>query len=147
VSRAARPAAVRFYFDADLLGLAKVVAALRVDCTYPGDPGAVVHRRRRPACPITSPAAKDRVWIPEVTRRGWLILTRDSRVRDHPAEIAAVEESGARLVTLAAKEAGSVWAQLELLMCQWRAIEGAFEEPGPFILRATRTALTAVPLD
>jgi hypothetical protein len=33
----ARPATVRFYFDADVLGVAKVVAALRSDVTYPGD--------------------------------------------------------------------------------------------------------------
>jgi hypothetical protein len=30
-----RPARVRFYFDADVLGLAKVIAALRPDVTYP----------------------------------------------------------------------------------------------------------------
>jgi hypothetical protein len=36
----ARPATVRFYFDADVLGVAKVVAALRSDVTYPGDRGA-----------------------------------------------------------------------------------------------------------
>ncbi len=36
-------ATVRFYFDADILGLAKVVGMLRPDVTYPG--------RRRP--PVT----------------------------------------------------------------------------------------------
>jgi hypothetical protein len=30
---------VRFYFDADVLGLAKVMVQLRSDVTYPGDPG------------------------------------------------------------------------------------------------------------
>jgi hypothetical protein len=30
---------VRFYFDADVLGLAKVMVMLRSDMTYPGDPG------------------------------------------------------------------------------------------------------------
>lgn len=43
-----RPAAVRFYFDADVLGLAKVVCSLRPDCTFPGDPGAEI--QRRPSC-------------------------------------------------------------------------------------------------
>jgi len=56
VSRSAKPAIVRFYFDADVLGLAKILVTLRSDVTYPGDPGGVVHRRARPACPITSPA-------------------------------------------------------------------------------------------
>jgi len=38
VSRPAKPAAVRFYLDADVLGLAKVLVQLRNDVTYPGDP-------------------------------------------------------------------------------------------------------------
>jgi hypothetical protein len=32
-----RPAQVRFYVDADLLGLAKILCAIRSDFTYPGD--------------------------------------------------------------------------------------------------------------
>jgi hypothetical protein len=36
-------ATVRFYLDADVLGLAKVLVQLRNDVTYPGDPGGVVH--------------------------------------------------------------------------------------------------------
>ena len=42
---------VRFYIDADILGLAKVLAELRNDITYPGDPGTVIYKRRRPARP------------------------------------------------------------------------------------------------
>lgn len=38
-----KPAEVRFYVDADLLGLARVLSDLRADVTYPGDPGAIVH--------------------------------------------------------------------------------------------------------
>ncbi len=34
-----RSAIVRFYFDEDVLGLAKVVADLRSDVTFPDDPG------------------------------------------------------------------------------------------------------------
>jgi hypothetical protein len=34
-----RPVRVRFYVDADVLGLAKVLAAIRPDVTDPGDPG------------------------------------------------------------------------------------------------------------
>ena len=56
MTRPAKPATVRFYFDADVLGLAKAVVGLRSDSTYPGDPGGVVHKRQRPPCPITSAA-------------------------------------------------------------------------------------------
>ena len=54
-----RAANVRFYVDADVLGLAKVLVQLRPDVTYPGDPGGVIHKRRRDACPIKSPGARD----------------------------------------------------------------------------------------
>jgi hypothetical protein len=53
-----RPAEVRFYFDADLLGLAKVLARRRPGVTYPGDPGAVINKRQRSPCPVRSPATK-----------------------------------------------------------------------------------------
>ena len=62
----ARTAQVRIYTDADLLGVDKIIAGLRNDVTYPGDPGAVIHRRQRPPCPITSPAVLDTDWIPQV---------------------------------------------------------------------------------
>jgi hypothetical protein len=39
-----RAAQVRIYLNADLLGPGKLLAGLRNDVTYPGDPGAV--RRR-----------------------------------------------------------------------------------------------------
>ena len=95
-----RTTAVRFYFDADVLGLAHVVAAPRSDATFPGDPGAVIKKRERAACPITDPAARDDVWIPQVAARGWLIVTRDSRIQQHRAEIEAVKASGARMIAL-----------------------------------------------
>ncbi len=143
----ARPAVVRFYFDADVLGLAHVVAGLRSDATYPGDPGAVIKRRERPACPIADPAVKDDVWIPQVASLGWLIVTRDSRIQQHRAEIAAVKDSRARMVVLAGDEARGTWQQLEILMRQWRAIEACLGQSGPFIYSATRSSFRAVTLD
>jgi hypothetical protein len=147
VRRPAKPATVRFYFDADVLGLAKALAPLRNDITYPGDPGDIVHRRQRPACPITSPATLDEDWIPVVAAQGWLIVTRDSRIQDHPAEIEAVRSNGARMVALSGKEAIDTWAQLEIVMTQWRAIEAALQEPAPLIYAATRTRMRPVDLD
>ncbi len=42
MSKPARPAIVRFYVDADVLGLAKELVRIRGDVTYPGDPGGPV---------------------------------------------------------------------------------------------------------
>jgi hypothetical protein len=142
---AARPAVVRFYLDADVRpGTRRRLNTQRR--AYPGDPGAVIKRRERPACPITDPATADDVWIPEVSSRGWLIITRDSRIQQHPAEIAAVKANGARMVALAGDEARGTWQQLEVLMRHWRALEALATRPGPFIYAATRSALRAVDL-
>jgi len=141
VSSSSKPATVRFYLDADVLGLAKVLVTLRPDVTYPGDPGGVVHRRERPACVITDRGTPDTVWIPEVARLGWLIVTRDRRIAERTAEIAAVRRNDACMIALSSAEAQTTWAQLEIFMSQWRAIERLIDEPGPFIYSATRTTL------
>lgn len=142
-----KEADVRFYVDADILGLGKVLAGLRPDVTFPGDPGATIHKRTRPPCPITDPGTRDSIWIPEVTSRNWLIITRDSSIRAHRAEIQAVKRVAARLVALSGKDAGTTWAQLEVVMSQWRKIERLLDEQGPFIYTATRTSLRSMDLD
>lgn len=146
VSSGGRTATVRFYFDADVLGVAKVIAALRPDVTFPGDPGATIHRRNRSRCPIGDPSTPDEEWIPQIAQRGWLIITRDARIAHRPSEIGAVRAAGARLVTLGGSEAMGNWVQLEIIMTQWRRIEGLLEENGPFVYAVTRTTLRQVPL-
>ena len=141
-----RAAQVRIYADADMLGLGKILASLRNDVTYPGDPGAVIHKRQRPACPIASPDVLDTDWIPAVAARGWLIVTRDSMIIQNRNEIAAVRENKAKMVALNQRDAQTKWGQLEVFMTQWRSIEAVISEPGPFIWRVSRTAMTQIPL-
>jgi hypothetical protein len=108
-----KAAEVRFYVDADILGLGKLLSTVRNDVTYPGFAGGdKMFGRIRPACPITTTEVSDQVWIPETARRGWLILTRDSAIQESTAEINAVRESGARMVALVGKDAGTTWEQL-----------------------------------
>ncbi len=110
-----KQAEVRYYVDADVLGLAKVLASLRADVTYPGDPGGVVRKRSRPAAPITTTDVDDDVWIPIVAARGWSIITRDKAIQRRPAEIEAVRDSGAKMFALTSREQLSVWDQLEIV--------------------------------
>lgn len=135
----ARAADVRFYVDADLLGVGKVLTSLRPDVTYPGDPGGTVHKQTRPACPVASPAALDHEWIPVTAAHGWLIITRDRHIQQRTAELNAVRTYEARMVALAGDDARNTFAQLEVLMCNWRWIEGLLDRPGPFIYTVTRT--------
>lgn len=138
-----KPAAVRFYFDADILGLAKVACALRSDCTHPGDPGAEIHGRARPACEVV-PAARDVDWIPVTARNDWLVITRDSRIQEHVAEIRSVLDHGARMVALTGDGPRTVWSQLQLVMTQWPTLERLSEAAGPFVYSLTRTSLRHV---
>ncbi|WP_419918492.1 hypothetical protein [Candidatus Poriferisocius sp.] len=134
-----KPAIVRYYFDTDILGLAKVIAALRPDVTYPGAPEQVVKNRLRPACEITSTDIADRIWIPMVAAAGMVAITRDSKITRHPSERATVMDSNARLFALHPDQAVTVWSQLELLMRQWRKIEYLVEQPGPYIYKISRS--------
>ena len=101
--------------------------------TYPGDPGAVIHKRQRAPCPITSPDVLDTDWIPQVAARGWLIITRDSMIIQNRNEITVVRENKAKMVALNQRDAQTKWGQLEVFMTQWRRIEALASEPGPFI--------------
>jgi hypothetical protein len=133
-----RPAQVRFYIDADLLGLAKLLCSIRSDFTYPGDPGAIIKRRERPPCIITSAAAKDPTWIAQVAAEGWLIVTRDRHIQQRLGEINAVRDYGAKMINLASDDARDPWGQLEVFMTRWREIERVAGEPGSFIYVVSR---------
>jgi hypothetical protein len=135
----AKPATVRFYFDADVLGLAKILCQERSDFTYPGDPGQRVGNRERPACPITTTAIKDSDWIPRVAAEGWVIITRDHRIQEQRAEINAVVTHKAKMVNLSSRDATTKWTQLEVFMTRWRLIDALADQPGPFIYQASRT--------
>ena len=136
--------AIRFYIDADLLGMAKVLVMVRADVTYPGDPGgAGVDGRLRPPCPI-EPRAKDAQWIPEVASHGWVVITRDRHIRHRPAERAALVSAGARHVTLDAAKQLDRWGQLEIVVTQWQEIEKLVELPGPWTHSASRNGLGKV---
>jgi hypothetical protein len=81
-----------------------------------------------------------------VTRQGWLIITRDTNIARNRAEIDAVRSAGARMVTLAGKEAVGTWNQLEVLLRRWRDVEALLGREGPFIYSATRSQLREVSL-
>lgn len=62
-------------------------------------------------------------------------------------EIAAVRETRAKMVARNQRDAQTKWGQLEVFMTQRRRIEALTAEPGPFIRRVSRTAMTAIALD
>jgi hypothetical protein len=141
-----KKAEVRYYFDADVLGLAHVVCGLRPDCTYPGDPGRTIKRQVRSPCLITQ-GAKDREWIPVVADQGWVAITRDADIQSHLSLLQLVRDYGLRLITLSSADARGPWEQLEVVASNWRRIEEIYERAGPLVLSATRTALRHINID
>jgi len=126
--------------------LAHTICRLRHDSTYPGDPGDVIFRRERPPCPI-SKGTKDPVWVPLVTAKGWLIISRDHNIRENIAERRIVRDAGARMVALSGDDAKDTWLQLELLMKWWRRIESLANDDGPFIYLASRSRIKRLDLE
>lgn len=109
-----KPATVRYCFDADILGLGKVVAGLRPDATYPGDPGDVIHKSQRPRCAVASTDVDDVEWIPYVADKGMIAISRDAKISRRIAEVGTVVQHRARLAALSSADARTVWEQLEV---------------------------------
>jgi hypothetical protein len=74
------------------------------------------------------------------------VIRTDSKIIENRNEISAVRENNAKMVALNQQDAQTKWGQLEVFMTQWRRIDALTNEPGPFIWRASRTAMTAIPL-
>jgi hypothetical protein len=78
---------LRWYVDADTLGLARILIQVRQDVTFPGDDGKRPHHKRDvDPCLVTDTSTDDEVWIPQVARAGLAIITRDRRIQDRVGE-------------------------------------------------------------
>lgn len=90
--------------------------------------------------------AQDAEWIEAVGRLGWVILTKDKRIRHRPLELAAVRAVGARMFALTA---GNLTGQ-EMAEIFARHVESmtriALSEPAPFVARVSRSRIVIVHL-
>lgn len=82
----------------------------------------------------------------EAASRGWVVLTRDQRIRTRPNEIEVIRAVGARVVVVTGRDmSGSDIAAL--LTRKLKAIEGAVKAfPSVNVLAITRTGKIARPL-
>ena len=138
----AKAARLAYYFDANVLGLAKVVVALRPDCTYPGDPGGTVFGQERPACDV-APDTSDEVWLPTIAAQGLVILTSDTNMGNRPSQFDLIQQHAARVVFLQVSRGRpqGTWEVLERLMRNWRRIAEVRETPGPWVYAAAYSGL------
>ena len=139
------PARTRFYLDADVLGLAKLLVQIRSDVTYPGDPGGLCpDGRLRPPCVVSTPATLDDEWLPVVAQAGWVVITKDSAIGRSRRLRDLANQHGSRLVAIAARGKMRTWDHLVVVAAVWERIEELYDLPGPWMYRATRSRLTRV---
>lgn len=132
-----------WYFDADTVGLGKMLRDVRSDVTWPGDDGQRSRQRLRlPPCVIQDKDTDDEIWIPQVTAAGLSIITRDKRIQTRTREINAVFAARARMFAITTEENLDRWGLLEVFVPNFRAIEKIVQtRSGPYIYAVTRSGI------
>ncbi|WP_414639071.1 hypothetical protein [Actinophytocola sp.] len=104
---------VRFFVDEDLAGVGLGLMRLRND---------VVTGSHEPVKDLIP--RKDEEWIPEVARRGWVVITADRHIRTRLCEASAALANQLRCACLRppARDA-SRWDFVRLLAAHWDAVE------------------------
>jgi predicted nuclease of predicted toxin-antitoxin system len=82
--------------------------------------------------------AQDTEWMPEVGKRGWIVLTKDARIGKRTLEKIAVTRAGIRMFVLASQNLSGA----DMAAAFQKAIEAmqsfARENPAPFIAKVYR---------
>lgn len=116
-----------YFADENTLGLAKLLTRSgRSDFLHPGHPNL-------PEVPLGS---LDLEWMPVVGARGFIVVTRDRRIRTRPAELLAYREHGIKSIWIGAKRDMRPDEQAELfLRHEARIVREAIKQgPGPWAL-------------
>jgi hypothetical protein len=82
---------------------------------------------------------EDRVWLRIVGERGWVVLTKDQRLRYRPLEIAALRASKARVFVLTAGNLRGIEIVEVFLTALPRLCKVLHSRPGPFIGRISQS--------
>lgn len=131
------PEVLVFFVDANLLGVAKSLEAVRPDIIYPGHPN----------CPTIVAGTPDPEWLAEAGRRRWVVILRDKHIRSRSREREALLQNGLRTFCLTGSGNASKWDILRLLVTHWPEIERkARESPGPYICSVTKEGVKPLTL-
>jgi predicted nuclease of predicted toxin-antitoxin system len=80
---------------------------------------------------------EDRVWLQSVGERGWIVLTKDQRLRYRPLEIAALRASRARVFVLTAGNLRGVEIAAIFILALPRIVRILRSRQGPFVARVS----------
>ena len=120
----------RIFFDASVIGAAKLLEANDPRIVYPGHPAWLYDQDEA-----------DEVWLPLVGGDHWLTILRDRKVRFRPAEKAALVQNRVRAINVATLANLNPQATVELLETNWVAIEETLNHP-PAFYHLTRAGLS-----
>ena len=82
---------------------------------------------------------EDRVWLQTVGERGWVVFTKDQRLRYRPLEIAALRASKARVFVLTAGNLRGIEIAAVFLTALPRIFKVLHSVPGPFVARVSQS--------
>lgn len=82
---------------------------------------------------------QDRVWLKIVGERGWVVLTKDQRLRYRPLEISALRASNARVFVLTAGNLRGSEIAAAFLAALPRMFRILRSTPGPFLARLSQS--------
>lgn len=127
----AAPQTLRWFVDENSLGVAKALAYVRGDITWPGAPDG----------PVPSGAA-DTTWLPVIGKAGLVVLTRDKRIRSRPLERQTLLDHNVRACFLTSGGSLTLFDQLRLWLHNWNDIENLVaEQPAPWLASVTRVGV------
>src|SRR4051794_20819892 len=76
----------------------------------------------------------DTVWLPDVGARGWLVITRDKKIRTRPGERRAIIDGGVGCFCVMQKQPLNRWQYLKLIVATLDEMERIFADtPRPFL--------------
>jgi predicted nuclease of predicted toxin-antitoxin system len=87
---------------------------------------------------------EDRVWLRTVGERGWVVLTKDQRLRYRPLEIAALRASKAGVFVLTAGNLRGMEIATVFLAALPRICKVLHSLPGPFVARVSQSGHVAI---
>lgn len=85
------------------------------------------------------PDAPDQDWLRDVGRRGWIVLTKDRRIRYRQLELASIASAGVKAFVLTAGDLSGSEQAAAFIQALPRIARLVQRETAPFIASVTRT--------
>jgi hypothetical protein len=105
--------------------------------------GYLVHTMLSVYGPDVEQAVVDTTWLVDAGRNGWLVLTKDERIRRRPLELEAVARYGVRVVCLTNRSLTGD-QQVRRIMTNIHRIVQRARKPGPWVVAVHEHSLTQI---